>query len=190
VCEPIFQKPLSEISFGHVLVQLFHTARRFNMEIQPQLVLLQKTLLNIEGLGRQLYPNLDLWQTAKPFLERWMSEQFGARGWARSIRRNAIQWAELVPELPSLAHRLLKEHQLNENALRAHQDMRRLQHEVSRTNRRTFRAITGSTFIISAVLIFTTFSEDVLYFGPVPVAAWMLGALGTLILILAWPGRD
>jgi ubiquinone biosynthesis protein len=190
VCEPIFQKPLSEISFGHVLVQLFHTARRFNMEIQPQLVLLQKTLLNIEGLGRQLYPNLDLWQTAKPFLERWMSEQFGVRGWVRSIRRNAIQWAEIIPELPALAHRLLKEHKLEEDAERVHHDLRRLQNEIGRTNRRTFRAIAGSTFILGAVLIFTAFSEDVMYFGPVPLAAWMLGGLGALILILAWPGRD
>ncbi len=190
VCEPIFQKPLNEISFGHVLVQLFHTARRFNMEIQPQLVLLQKTLLNIEGLGRQLYPQLDLWQTAKPYLERWMSEQFGVRGWVRSIRRNAIQWAELMPELPALAHRLLKEQKITENAQQTHQDLRRLQHELSRANRRTFRAIAGSTFILGAILIFTAFSDDVMYFGPVPVAAWMLGALGALILILAWPGRE
>jgi len=79
VCEPIFEKPLNEISFGNVLLRLFQTARRFNMEVQPQLVLLQKTLLNIEGLGRQLYPELDLWKTAKPFLERTMSEQLGAR---------------------------------------------------------------------------------------------------------------
>ncbi|MCP4321814.1 MAG: ubiquinone biosynthesis regulatory protein kinase UbiB, partial [Alteromonadales bacterium] len=79
VCEPIFNKPLSEISFGQVLVNLFNTARRFNMEVQPQLVLLQKTLLYIEGLGRQLYPQLDLWQTAKPFLENWVNEQMGVK---------------------------------------------------------------------------------------------------------------
>ncbi|MCP5700011.1 ubiquinone biosynthesis regulatory protein kinase UbiB, partial [Klebsiella pneumoniae] len=77
VCEPIFAKPLCEISFGHVLLNLFNTARRFNMEVQPQLVLLQKTLLYVEGLGRQLYPQLDLWQTAKPFLEKWMANQVG-----------------------------------------------------------------------------------------------------------------
>ncbi|GAM77346.1 ubiquinone biosynthesis monooxygenase ubiB [Vibrio ishigakensis] len=79
VCEPIFAKPLCEISFGHVLLNLFNTARRFNMEVQPQLVLLQKTLLYVEGLGRQLYPQLDLWATAKPFLEKWMGEQVGLR---------------------------------------------------------------------------------------------------------------
>ncbi len=80
VCEPILEKPLKDISFGQVLLGLFQTARRFNMEVQPQLVLLQKTLLNIEGLGRQLYPDLDLWATAKPFLEQWMRERAGARG--------------------------------------------------------------------------------------------------------------
>ncbi|MCU0836928.1 MAG: ubiquinone biosynthesis regulatory protein kinase UbiB, partial [Chromatiaceae bacterium] len=88
VCEPIFEKPLAEISFGHFLLRLFQTARRFDMEIQPQLVLLQKTLLNIEGMGRQLYPQLDLWTTAKPFMERWMKQQFGARAFVKRVQRN------------------------------------------------------------------------------------------------------
>ena len=87
VCEPVFDRPLKEISFGKVLLRLFQTSRRFNMEIQPQLVLLQKTLLNIEGLGRQLDPDLDLWKTAKPFLERWMNEQLGWRGALRRSNR-------------------------------------------------------------------------------------------------------
>ncbi len=100
VCEPIFEKPLKEISFGNVLLRLFQTARRFNMEVQPQLVLLQKTLLNIEGLGRQLYPELDLWKTAKPFLERTMSEQLGARALLRNIRDNVPAWSSAMPELP------------------------------------------------------------------------------------------
>lgn len=85
VCEPIFDRPLKEISFGKVLLRLFQTSRRFNVEIQPQLVMLQKTLLNIEGLGRQLDPDLDLWKTAKPFLERWMSEQLGLRGLKKAL---------------------------------------------------------------------------------------------------------
>ncbi len=89
VCEPIFDRPLKEISFGRVLLRLFQTSRRFNVEIQPQLVLLQKTLLNIEGLGRQLDPELDLWKTAKPFLERWMSEQVGWRGLLRALKQEA-----------------------------------------------------------------------------------------------------
>jgi ubiquinone biosynthesis protein len=106
VCEPIFARPLKEIYFGKLLLRLFQTSRRFNVEIQPQLVLLQKTLLNIEGLGRTLDPELDLWQTAKPYLERWMSEQVGWRGFARALAQEAPTWAATLPQLPRLAHRL------------------------------------------------------------------------------------
>jgi ubiquinone biosynthesis protein len=109
VCEPIFDRPLKEISFGKVLLRLFQTSRRFNVEIQPQLVLLQKTLLNIEGLGRDLDPDLDLWKTAKPYLETWMSEQIGWRGLLRNIRSEAPQWGVLLPQLPRLLHRALSE---------------------------------------------------------------------------------
>ncbi|MBS1230217.1 MAG: 2-polyprenylphenol 6-hydroxylase [Proteobacteria bacterium] len=107
VCEPIFDRPLHEISFGRALLRLFQTSRRFNVEIQPQLVMLQKTLLNIEGLGRQLDPNLDLWTTAKPFLERWMSEQLGRRGLVRGLKQEAPNWARIVPQLPRLVHQAL-----------------------------------------------------------------------------------
>lgn len=107
VCEPIFDRPLKEISFGKVLLRLFQTSRRFNMEIQPQLVLLQKTLLNIEGLGRDLDPDLDLWKTGKPYLERWINEQFGWRGLLNNLRREAPNWAVTLPQLPRLAHTLL-----------------------------------------------------------------------------------
>jgi ubiquinone biosynthesis protein len=107
VCEPIFDRPLKEISFGRVLLRLFQTARRFNLEVQPQLVMLQKTLLNIEGLGRDLDPDLDLWTTAKPYLERWMQEQIGWRGLVRTILQEAPTWANLLPQLPRLAHRAL-----------------------------------------------------------------------------------
>src|SRR5690606_20720096 len=109
VCEPIFDRPLKDISFGKVLLRLFQTSRRFNVEIQPQLVLLQKTLLNIEGLGRELDPDLDLWKTAKPYLERWMEEQVGWRGLLRNIRNEAPQWGVLLPQLPRLLHRALTE---------------------------------------------------------------------------------
>ncbi|NJD26048.1 MAG: ubiquinone biosynthesis regulatory protein kinase UbiB [Betaproteobacteria bacterium] len=107
VCEPIFDRPLKDISFGKVLLRLFQTSRRFNVEIQPQLVMLQKTLLNIEGLGRQLDPELDLWKTAKPFLERWMSEQVGWRGVLRTLRHEAPYLARTVPQLPRLVHQAL-----------------------------------------------------------------------------------
>lgn len=102
VCEPIFEKPLQEISCGHLLLRLFQIAGRFNMEIQPQLMLLQKTLLNIEGLGRLLYPQLDLWDTAKPFLERWVKQQVGPRAFWRKVRENAPLWLEKMPEIPEL----------------------------------------------------------------------------------------
>jgi ubiquinone biosynthesis protein len=107
VCEPIFDRPLKEISFGKILLRLFQTSRRFNVEVQPQLVLLQKTLLNIEGLGRNLDPDLDLWKTAKPYLERWMSEQLGWRALINQVRIEAPNWGTLIPQLPRLLHHAL-----------------------------------------------------------------------------------
>lgn len=112
VCEPVFDRPLKDISFGRVLLQLFQASRRFNVEIQPQLALLQKTLLNIEGLGRQLDPDLDLWKTAKPFLERWMNEQVGWRALLKSLEAEAPKWATLLPQLPRLAHAALADNRL------------------------------------------------------------------------------
>jgi ubiquinone biosynthesis protein len=109
VCEQNFDRPLKEISLGQVLLRLFQASRRFNVEIQPQLVLLQKTLLNIEGLGRQLDPDLDLWVTAKPFLERWMNEQIGWRGMLVRLKREAPRYAQMLPELPRLLHRTLQQ---------------------------------------------------------------------------------
>jgi ubiquinone biosynthesis protein len=108
VCEPHFDRPLKDISLGQVLMRLFQTSRRFNVEIQPQLVLLQKTLLNIEGLGRELDPELDLWATARPFLERWMNEQVGWRGLWERLKAEAPQFAQIVPELPRLLHQSLQ----------------------------------------------------------------------------------
>ena len=128
VCEPIFDKPLREISFGKVLLRLFQTAQRFNLEVQPQLVLLQKTLLNIEGLGRELDPDLDLWKTGKPYLERWMSEQMGWRGLVRHLKEEVPQWAELLPQLPRLVHRSLSEpapHTLEAAIVRLAREQRR-----------------------------------------------------------------
>ena len=109
VCEPIFDKPLREVSFGRVLLRLFQTSRRFGIEVQPQLVLLQKTLLNVEGLGLQLDPELDLWKTAMPWLERWMKEQIGWRGFLKTLRAEAPRYATLLPQLPRLLHQRLNE---------------------------------------------------------------------------------
>jgi len=130
VCEPFFDRPIKEISLGQVLMRLFQISRRFNVEIQPQLVLLQKTLLNVEGLGRDLDPELDLWSTAKPFLERWMHEQVGLRGLWRRIKREAPLYARLLPELPRLVHQNLER---GDAGLR--QDMRAILQEQRRTNR-------------------------------------------------------
>jgi ubiquinone biosynthesis protein len=111
VCEPIFEKPLKEISFGKLLIRLFQTSRQFNMEIQPQLTMLQKTLLNVEGLGRDLDPDLDLWETAQPFLEDWLSEQYGPKSLLKSIKKEFPEWVNIAPKLPRLIHTYLK----NEN---------------------------------------------------------------------------
>jgi ubiquinone biosynthesis protein len=130
VCEPYFDRPLKEISLGMVLMRLFQMSRRFHVEIQPQLVLLQKTLLNIEGLGRQLDPDLDLWSTAKPFLERWMMEQLGPQKLIDELRVQAPRYAKLIPELPHLLHRYLRD--------RTHEfrsDYRDMFNELKRTNR-------------------------------------------------------
>jgi ubiquinone biosynthesis protein len=128
VCEPLFDRPLKDISLGQVLLRLFQTSRRFNVQIQPQLVLLQKTLLNVEGLGRQLDPELDLWSTAKPFLERWMSEQVGVEGLAQRLKDEAPRYAKLLPELPRLLHAALQPRE--DSAL-----MQTLLAEQRRTNR-------------------------------------------------------
>ncbi|MDO8953880.1 MAG: ubiquinone biosynthesis regulatory protein kinase UbiB [Gammaproteobacteria bacterium] len=110
VCEPIFEKPLKDISFGQTLLRLFQIARRFDMEVQPQLLLLQKTLLNIEGMGRELYPELDLWATARPFLEKWMREQIGLKGLWRRLKSQLPLISERLPEVPELLYELLKHH--------------------------------------------------------------------------------
>ncbi len=104
VCEPYFDRPLAEISLGQVLMRLFQTSRRFHVEIQPQLVLLQKTLLNVEGMGRDLDPNLDLWKTAKPYLEKWMRDRIGIAGLRDRLMQESGQWAQLLPQIPRLIH--------------------------------------------------------------------------------------
>jgi len=152
VCEPIFNKPLSEISFGQVLVNLFNTARRFNMEVQPQLVLLQKTLLYIEGLGRQLYPQLDLWQTAKPFLENWVKEQMGVKAVFTKIKENLPFWNEKLPEIPDLIYDYLKAGK--ENNFQQVQLMEKIAQQQQANNQRLiFGVITAGLIVSSALLM-------------------------------------
>jgi len=144
VCEPIFQRPLAEISFGQLLLRLFQTAREFNMEIQPQLLLLEKTFLHIEGLGRQLYPQLDLWDTAKPFLERWLSEQMGVRALVKGFKKNLPYIAENLPDLPQLAFKTL--HKIANDELQIEwksKELESLKKEIRQANQRNIRAIIG-----------------------------------------------
>ncbi|KAB2874471.1 MAG: ubiquinone biosynthesis regulatory protein kinase UbiB [Burkholderiaceae bacterium] len=147
VCEPHFDRPLKDISLGQVLMRLFQTSRRFNVEIQPQLVLLQKTLLNVEGLGRQLDPDLDLWHTAKPFLERWMHEQVGWRGLLERLRNEAPRYAQLLPELPRLVHRALQRRGESDSAA-----LEALLAEQRRTNRMLRGLIIGVVGFVLGVL--------------------------------------
>ena len=148
VCEPIFARPLSEISFGRLLLRLFQTSRRFNIHVQPQLVLLQKTLLNIEGLGRDLDPDLDLWQTAQPYLERWMSEQVGWRGFVERVRQEAPYWSTVLPQLPRLLHQALAEL----GRPRAEAEATALLREARRRNR-LLAALVALLAVVAAVLV-------------------------------------
>ncbi|HOB47579.1 MAG TPA: AarF/UbiB family protein, partial [Zoogloea sp.] len=145
VCEPIFDRPLKDISFGKTLLRLFQTARRFEMEVQPQLVLLQKTLLNIEGLGRQLDPDLDLWKTAKPFLERWMNDQIGWRALLRHMKDEAPSWAPILPQLPRLVHQALAE--------RRNDDTRNEIARLAAENRRQTRWLAAGGAAIAALVV-------------------------------------
>jgi ubiquinone biosynthesis protein len=193
VCEPIFERPFAEISFGHLLLRLFQTARRFNMEVQPQLVLLQKTLLNIEGLGRQIDPQLNLWSTAKPFLERWMSEQMGPRAFTNRLKQQVPQWGEKLPEIPSLIHDVLHQAKHGKLELKGNtEELQQIQREIRRANRRTFFAILGSSLIISAALLLGLdgYAPAQMAYG-MPVESWALAILGAYSLISNWPqNRD
>lgn len=154
VCEPIFQKPLAEISFGQVLMNLFNTARRFDMQVQPQLVLLQKTLLYIEGLGRQLYPQLDLWKTAKPFLEDWVKQQMGPWALLRQIKENLPFWAEKLPEMPTLLHSYLQQQPKQQHQLL--QQMQLLQLRQHQQGQQLKLAVLASGGFIAAALLLAT----------------------------------
>lgn len=151
VCEPIFEKPLKDISFGMVLLGLFQTARRFNMEVQPQLVLLQKTLLNIEGLGRQLYPDLDLWQTAKPFLENWMQQRMGVKAVYRSMKQQAPEWLEKMPHLPQLVYDSLQQLKLGSESTEILQY--RLQQQQLLDGRRKRRHLLAGVTLLAAAAV-------------------------------------
>jgi len=156
VCEPIFDKPLKDISFGLLLLRLFQTARRFDMEVQPQLVLLQKTLLNIEGLGRQLYPDLDLWSTAKPFLEDWFKERLSPKAKIKQAVKKFPEMAEKFPEVPNLIFQALDDAAHTQvRSEQQHRQLQRLEKQLQRNNSRTLFAITASSLLLSAAIFWS-----------------------------------
>ncbi|MGY0157369.1 ubiquinone biosynthesis regulatory protein kinase UbiB [Edwardsiella tarda] len=175
VCEPIFEKPLDQISFGHVLLNLFNTARRFNMEVQPQLVLLQKTLLYVEGLGRQLYPQLDLWTTAKPFLENWLHDQVGLPALLRALKAKAPYWSEKLPEMPELLYDSLQQ----QRRLQYSMDnmTRQLGQQGNKQGRARYLFGIGATLLLSGTIL--TMAD---------VAIWPVGlyVAGVVIWLAGW----
>ena len=189
VCEPIFDKPLGEISFGRFLLRLFQTARRFNMEVQPQLVLLQKTLLNIEGLGRQLYPPLDLWATARPFLQRWMAEQVGPRSAWRHLREQGPLWFEKLPRLPNLLHDVLEQAARGRLAVRLQPDqLDALREEMARGTRRRVAAVAGGSLLVAGAVVASGSGFAALpgLLARAPVLGGLLAAAGAVLLLAAW----
>lgn len=177
VCEPIFEKPLAEISFGHVLLNLFNTARRFNMEVQPQLVLLQKTLLYIEGVGRQLYPQLDLWKTAKPFLESWIKDQVGFPALIRAVKEKSPYWVEKLPDLPELVYNNLRQgKQLQQSVDKIANELHA--HRVRQGQSRYLFGV-GATLLLSGTLLLINRPDWEL------MPAWLMAG-GLVVWLIGW----
>lgn len=180
VCEPIFNKPLAEISFAQVMLRLFDTARRFNMEIQPQLILLQKTLFNIEGLGRELYPELDLWKTAHPILRRWMDEQVGGRAMLRNLREDLPQIREALRELPGVIRYLSKQISHGDLKVRVNApELREIRDQLRKQQKQRYWLAVGATTIITGTLILT--------WGFLPALAWTLIGAGVFATFAGRP---
>ncbi len=187
VCEPIFEKPLKEISYGHLLLRLFQIARQFDMEVQPQLVLLQKTLLNIEGLGRELYPDLDLWDTAKPFLEEWYKEKIGPKATARRIKDKLPHWAEQLPEIPEMLHQVLSDASKGTLEIQWKSvELEKMQRNMQRNHHRTISAITGGSLVIAAAIILGLDGYAPRMVADAPLLTWILGGAGGLLLLNSW----
>jgi ubiquinone biosynthesis protein len=186
VCEPIFEKPLKEISYGHLLLRLFQTARRFDMEVQPQLVLLQKTLLNIEGLGRQLYPDLDLWQTAKPYLEDWYKNTVGPKATFNKLKEHLPIMAEKFPELPEMAYQVLSDAAKGELEIKwKSKQLEDIKLQMAKNHRKNIMAICGGSLVVSAAIILGLDGFSPLMLGDAPLVTWVFGSLGGLLLFKA-----
>ena len=183
VCEPVFERPISEISFGQLLVYLFRTARRFDMEVQPSLVLLQKTLLNIEGLGRQLYPDLNLWDTAQPFLEDWVQERYSPQSMIRRLQRHAPSWLEQLPQLPDVVmDNLQHSRELEQRFSVQQQRVQNLQQQAREDTRRRRRHMVAAFACAAAAVTASPGAWQQL--SQAPPATWLLAGLG---LALLWP---
>jgi ubiquinone biosynthesis protein len=187
VCEPLLDRPIHEISFGELLQRLFQIARSFNMEIMPQLIMLQKTIINIEGIGRYLYPELDLWETARPQLERWMGERIGVRGLLKGAKINVPKLLERMPDLPNKALDVLD--MLRDGKMEMEnksEEIHHLRQEMKAYNQRTVLALVGSGFLMSASIIYALDHTIHGVFFSVPIVSWLLGFSGMLMLYISW----
>jgi ubiquinone biosynthesis protein len=179
VCEPIFNKPLQEISFAQVLLRLFETARRFDMQVQPQLILLQKTLFNIEGLGRQLYPELDLWQTAQPYLRRWMRERMSPRTMLRQVRSQLPDFLLALQQLPQIFQAAVREAAEGRLKLQVvSPDAALLRAEIRRGNRRR-DAVIAAAFLWTTGVAWLALSARAPWLGWLQMAAAIVFYFGS-----------
>lgn len=179
VCEPILDRPMKDISVGNLLLRLFQTAQRFHMEILPQLLLLQKTLVNVEGIGRQLYPELDLWGAARPSLEKFMIERIGVRRLAHSIGKTAPRWAGRLPELPTIAFDVLD--QIKSGRLQVQTSDSKLEilrDEIRRLHRRLVLTLIGIGLLLCGAVLLGVNGESSSSLGPFPLSVWLFGAAG------------
>ena len=190
VCEPLIDRPIHEISLGELLQRLFQIARRFDVEIMPQLILLQKTIINIEGIGRQLYPQLNLWETAQPEMERWMNERMGVKGFVKSAMLNLPRLIERLPEFPNRTIDLIDK--LYDGKIEMENksnEIRKLRKEMKTYNRKTIVSVIGSGLILSATIIYalnnTTHGEII----SIPLASWILGVLGLVLIYFSWKDK-
>lgn len=180
VCEPIFEKPLGEISFGHVLINLFHTARRFDMENQPSLVLLQKTLLHIEGLGRELYPQLDLWSTAKPFLETWLKERYSPSGIMNRMKKDLPGLLEQLPTLPTnLVNHFQQAQQLQNISKNQQQQIDQLARHLNQQRKRKHRYSLALILLLAALIPMNPALASIVV--DMPNTSWALLFVGALL---------
>ncbi len=191
VCEPIFDRPVREISIGQLLVRLFQTAQRFHMEILPQLLLLQKTLVNIEGIGRQLDPELDLWRTARPSLERWMRDRVGLRSLVRSARDSVPRWIDRLPELPGLAFDVLDRLKDGRIEVATHDDvLDEIRREIRNVHRRLSYSVAGAGLVIAAGVLHGVSAGDTDSWTAYPASVVLLGGVGVAMLLRAFLSRN